>query len=87
MVKLKYPGVKTLLAVGGWALGTRQMHNMLKTAKSRAFFAKTSLTFLIRNGFDGLDLHFEYPGSRGSPRTDKRKYTLLVWVSAAFTVH
>ena len=86
-IKRKYRRVKTLLSVGGWALGTRQMHEMLNNRRSMLRFASTSVKYLTRNGFNGLDLDFQYPGSRGSPGTDKRKYSQLVNVSVAFTIH
>ena len=44
---------------------------------SREMFVRTSVAFLRTRTFDGLDLHFEYPGTRGSPTADKVRFARL----------
>jgi len=80
-VKLRQSGVKTLLAVGGWNFGVARMTSMLRDTPSRSEFIRTSIEFLRRRQFDGLDLDFEYPASRGSPPEDKQRFAQLVVAS------
>ena len=74
------PNLKTLLAVGGWNLASAPFTKMVATAENRQDFADYSVTFLKSNGFDGLDLDWEYPANRGSPPGDNEKFTLLIKV-------
>ena len=85
-LKKRNPSLKVLLAVGGWNFGTKLMTKMLSTRARRAHFIKTSTVFLRQRHFDGLVLHFQYPGSRGSPARDKHRFTLLVRVGVVDSV-
>jgi chitinase len=78
-LKKQNPNLKVLLSVGGWNLGSGPFSDMVTGPNNRAKFVNTTVTFLKKWNFDGLDLDWEYPGSRdGSRITDKSLFTSLI---------
>lgn len=59
---------------------------MVESSASRARFVRGAVSFLRKHGFDGLDLDWEYPGSRdgGREEVDKEGYAKLVKVRPTF---
>nr|KAG5697168.1 hypothetical protein BaRGS_002177 [Batillaria attramentaria] len=84
-LKQRNPSVKTLLAVGGWNLGSAPFTAIVQSPSNRADFIQQSISFLRQRNFDGLDLDWEYPANRGSPPEDRDHFTDLVRGIVSFT--
>ncbi|XP_060065371.1 probable endochitinase [Ylistrum balloti] len=77
-MKSQNPSVKTMIAVGGWNLGSAPFTRIAASDQSRTDFANDAVKFLRSHDFDGLDFDWEYPANRGSPAADKQNFVSLV---------
>lgn len=69
-LKKRNPQVKTLVAIGGWNEGSTKYSNMVSNDAVRQTFAKNAAEFVMKYGFDGFDLDWEYPNQRGGQPSD-----------------
>jgi chitinase len=82
LLKKKHPHVKTLISVGGWTL-SGPFSDVAFTQASRSKFTTSCVAFMLKYGFDGVDIDWEYPvgGGLESNKTrpaDRQNYTLLL---------
>jgi len=79
--------LKFLFAIGGWNAASDGFKDIVASDSAMNHFVETSITFLNKYNFDGLDLDWEYPGlpERGSKPAHKQAFTKLVQtLSAAY---
>lgn len=74
--------LKTLISVGGWTWSDK-FSDVALTESSRDVFADSCVDFIVKYGFDGVDVDWEYPVSGGLPSNvkrpvDKQNFTLLL---------
>jgi len=76
-LKSSNPGLKTLIAIGGWTFDQTRFSYASATADRRKRFADSVVSFLERHGFDGIDIDWEYPVTRQGTPADYANYPLL----------
>lgn len=80
-LKKKNPDLKVLISIGGWG-GSEGFSDAALTAESREAFTASALRYMLRHGFDGIDIDWEYPGQPGAGNTnrpeDKENFTLML---------
>jgi chitinase len=84
-LKARDPKLRLVVSVGGWT-GSAGFSDMAADPAKRAAFVASTVTFLRRQRFDGIDIDWEYPGDigNGCPAgqtcqrpEDKRNFVLL----------
>ncbi len=81
-LKKKYSHLKTLISVGGWTL-SGAFSDIALSEEKRTRFAKSCVSFMVKYGFDGVDVDWEYPvggglaGNKTRPE-DRMNFTLLL---------
>lgn len=68
------PHILYFLFIGGWSFGTQKFKDLSKTRYTRQTFIYSTIQFLRKRNFDGLDMDWEYP--KGSD--DKKNFVLLL---------
>ncbi|KAH9209045.1 oviduct-specific glycoprotein [Leptodontidium sp. 2 PMI_412] len=81
-LKKKNPGLKTIIAIGGWTHNDpgplqKVFSNMVSSKETRARFIQNLMSFLRQYAFDGVDFDWEYPGAddRGGVPEDGENFT------------
>jgi len=76
-LKKRNPSLQVTIAVGGWTEGSANYSAMARDVTKRKQFIDSVIAFIKEHKFDGLDLDWEYPGSRGGSKDDKENFVKL----------
>lgn len=63
-LKTQYPHIKTLISVGGWTW-SKNFSGVAANEALRKACAQSAVDFVVKYGFDGVDLDWEYPVAGG----------------------
>ena len=79
-MKKKNGALKISISVGGWNHASKGFKDVVASEANMKKFVDQSIAFMRENGFDGLDMDWEYPGvaSRGSKPGHKHAFTVLI---------
>lgn len=79
-LKLKNPGLKILISIGGWTW-SGNFSDAVLTDTSRRAFAVSAVDIIRKYSLDGVDIDWEYPAQIGAGNKfrpeDKQNYTLM----------
>jgi GH18 family chitinase len=70
LLRKEFPKLKVLISIGGWTLSDK-FSSSLKTDAQRKALATSAVDYMKTNGFDGIDLDWEFPVCCGS-ETEKQ---------------
>ncbi|CAL7933263.1 unnamed protein product [Xylocopa violacea] len=77
-LRQKNSDLNVLLAIGGWNEGSENYSALAADPNNRSIFIKSVINFLRKYGFNGFDIDWEYPGSRGGNSMDGENFISLV---------
>ncbi|XP_059488791.1 acidic mammalian chitinase-like [Neocloeon triangulifer] len=77
-LRLKNANLKTMVALGGWSEGSATYSTICNNVALRTAFVTNLYNFLVKWGFNGLDIDWEYPAQRGGIAADKANFASLI---------
>lgn len=75
-LKNQNPDLKVLISLGGSRQdGSHRFSSLVSSSRRRRAFIRSAIPFIKQYGFDGMELHWEYPGAEelGGQVTDKEQ--------------
>lgn len=74
----QYPHLNILISIGGYNEGSKKYSDLVSSPIRRSTFIRSVVDFLKTYNFTGLDISWEYPGSRGGSALDKLNFVRLL---------